>query len=99
MQLEFREATGHPATYGLSGGAYPTVTATAAEVLAHSGMGGGPSMAHLIVTHPDGRRALVMVTARLNGRGRVVFELVAHHHERSVRARLTAFWQRARQLV
>ncbi len=94
MKLEFCEPTGQRATYGIQPSAgEPIIRMDHTEVSDRSGMTGGPTMVKLQVEGPDGRFAIVWVSARINPRGQVQFELATNKREQTVRTHVTANWR------
>lgn len=94
MLLKFFETTGQRATYGLHDRHLPEPT-----IEAGSGELGEPGQGHLTnlvrveVQGPDGRFARAWVSARLNDRGQVQFQLATNKREHTTRANVTANWR------
>lgn len=93
MQIDFSEMTGHRATYGVLGNAAEPAVNLDARELGESGQGHLKNLVKIRVEGPDGRMTTAWVSARLNARGQVQFELATNKPGRTQRANLTAHWR------
>jgi hypothetical protein len=96
MLLKFTEGTGNLAIYGTD---QPVSLHAESEwVDRRTGMTGGPELITIQVEGPDGRMATAWVSARVNRRGQVQFELAtakttAGDSDEATRVNLTAKWR------
>lgn len=70
----------------------PIIYCSCDEIESRSGMSGGPVLVQIVVKAADGRRAIANVSATVNYRGQVKFELSTNKGGSTVRSNVTARW-------